>query len=91
MKEMIELWEKTGRPWKEEYTLSLYIDKMGGGWKGIDNYRKYDPIFYQMSLLYPDKDKKKLIFGHFNNKVIRNLIGNGKNVKERIDLFGANL
>ena len=91
MKEMIELWEKTGRPWKEEYTLTLYIDNMNGGWKGLDDYRKYDPIFYQMTPLYPDKDRNKLIFGHYNHKVIGSLIGNGKNVKERIDRLGKSL
>jgi hypothetical protein len=88
---MIKLWEETGKPWKEEYTLTLYIDKLSGGWKGVENYRKHDPIFYQMTVIYPDKDRKNLIFGHYNHRVISRLIGDGKNVKERIDKFGANL
>jgi hypothetical protein len=34
---MIKLWEEMGKPWKEEYVLTLYIDNMDGGWKGVDN------------------------------------------------------
>jgi hypothetical protein len=64
---------------------------MGGGWKGLDNYRKYDPVFYQMTPLYPDKDKTKLVFGHYNYQVINRLIGNGINVKKRIDELAKTL
>jgi len=88
---MIKLWEETGRPWKEEVTLSHYIDTLSGGWKGVENYRKHDPIFYQMSVMYPDKDKSKLIFGHYNHHVIRHLTGNGQGVKERIDKLAKTL
>jgi hypothetical protein len=88
---MNKLWEETGKPFKEEYTLTLYIDNLDGGWKGIENYRKHDPVFYTMTSLYHDKDRSKLIFGHYNFKMISRLIGNGKNVKERIDSLGKTL
>ena len=91
MDAMIKLWEETGKPWKEELTLSLYIDNLNGGWKGIEGYRKYDVPFYQMSALYPDKDKNKLIFGHYNHHVIGGLIGKDTNVKERIDNMAKRL
>lgn len=88
MDAMIKVWEDMGKPLKEEYALTLYIDNMSGGWKGLDNYRKYDPIYYTMTPeLYADKDRSKLIFGHHNFKVVNTLIGNGLNVKERIDKF----
>ena len=88
---MIKLWEESGRPWKEEVILSHYIDILSGEWKGVDNYRKHDPIFYQMSTIYPDKDKSKLVFGHYNHHVIRQLTGNGKGVKERVDKMAKTL
>jgi len=88
---IIKLWEATGRPWKEEYTLTLYIDNLSGGWKGLENYRKYDPVYYEMTPLYPDKDRNKLIFGHYNHHVIRALIGNSIGVKGRIDILASKI
>jgi len=92
MDAMIKLWEETGRPLKEEYTLTLYIDNMSGGWKGIENYKKHDVPFYQMTPCY--SDKKDLIFGHYNHRVVSHLLGDGKDVKlikARIDKMGINL
>ena len=91
MPAMIELWENTGRPLKEEYTLTLYIDNIDGGWKGIGHYQKYDVPFYEMTRgIYP-KEKKDLVFGHYSSGVIQGLIGKDKNVKDRIDKWAERL
>ena len=87
MPEMIKTWEQMGKPLKEEYALTKYIDDQDGGWKGIQGYRKHDPIYYTMTPLYPDKDRSKQVFGHYNHNVISRLIGNGTKVQERIDNF----
>ena len=93
MDAMIKLWEETGRPLKEEYTLTLYIDQRDGGWKGLENYRKYDTPFYTMTKLYPN-EKKEVIFGHYSSRVVSSLLGDGKNIngiKDRIDKMAVNL
>ena len=85
MPEMIRTWEQMGMPLKEEYALTKYIDDQDGGWGGVEGYRRHDPIYYTMTPLYPDKDRSKQVFGHYNHNVISRLIGNGTGVKERID------
>ena len=84
---IIKKWEEMGRHWKEELPLTAYIDSLDGGWKGVEGYRKYDPAYYEMSkqVYNNKKDRSKLIFGHFNHHVIKRLIGNGKDVKVRVD------
>jgi hypothetical protein len=83
---IIKTWEEMGKPWKEELALSSYIDKLNGGWKGIKDYKKYDAPFYQIHFI-PDleKDQSRLIFQHCNHHVVKGLLGNGDNVKLRID------
>lgn len=83
---IIKLWEESGKPWKEELALSHYIDGLSGGWKGVENYKKHDVPFFQLHCI-PGlvKEKNNLVFGHCNHHVVGGLIGDGKNVKDRID------
>lgn len=74
---VIETWERVGRPWQEEIALSKYIDELDGGWKGIDNYKKYEPLYH---ILFWHYDKKfysmvKPIFFHYNYVMVRKALG----------------
>jgi hypothetical protein len=87
---IIKTWEDMGMPLKEELALSKYIDDLGGGWKGIENYKKYEPRYHN-TFWYYDKDfyvnHKDPIFCHFNTHRITFFIGdkNKDHVKSRLD------
>lgn len=89
---MLRLWEDMGRPWKEELVLSAYIDSFDGGWQGCKNYAKYDVPYYEMTKI-PDlpKDPNQLIFAHFNHHFVSALLGDGKDVKNRIDAMARRI
>jgi hypothetical protein len=84
---IIKTWEKMGRPCKEEYALSKYIDDLDGGWKGLENYKKYEPRYHN-TFWYYDKEYylkfKDPIYCHFNTHRISYFIGDKKNIKDRL-------
>lgn len=84
---VMNTWVDMGKPWKgDEYALTKYIDSLDGGWKGVEGYKKYDIPYQQMSKVPGlEKNPEQLVFGHFNHHVISTLIGDGNNVKSRID------
>jgi hypothetical protein len=76
--EIIKVWESMGRPWQEEVALSQYIDNLDGGWKGIENYKKYEPAgFHSLFHLYKDFSflKERLpIFYHLNHRIVSSIL-----------------
>lgn len=69
----IKTWEEMGKPWSEELVMSRHIDKINGGWKGLDHYwDHYEPHWFAMPgkyWAYPKeriKNEKDRIFHHFD-------------------------
>jgi len=91
--EIISVWEKIKRPWQEEIALSKYIDDIDGGWKGVENYQKYEPAgFHCLFHLYQNLSflKKRLpIFYHLNRNIVGSILS-GKTtegIKKILDDF----
>lgn len=87
---IIKTWEDIGKPLKEEYALSKYIDDLSCGWKGIEYYKKYEPIFHNIFWHYDAEYyrlKKDPIYCHFNTHRISYFIGEGNKdkIKSRLD------
>jgi len=88
--EIIDVWEKIGRPWQEEAALSKYIDDLDGGWKSVEEYKKYEPKFHCLFLNYNDISflkNRPPIFYHYNRNVVSKLLGdrNAERIKIRLD------
>lgn len=69
----IKTWEDMGRPWSEELAMSKHIDKINGGWKGMDYYwENHEPHWFALPTKYwcytPDqyRNEKERIFHHFD-------------------------
>jgi len=93
VEEIIAVWERMGRPWREEVALSKYIDELNGGWKGKEDYLvKYEPPYHTLYYHYGVDYMKNVmlennIFFHLNHHKVRGLLGDGKveNIKKRLD------
>lgn len=93
VEDIINVWEKIGRPWQEEVALSKYIDEFNGGWKGIDDYeKKFEPPYHTLFYHYSSDHMKNVmqkhnIFYHLNCHKVSYLLGEGdKNkIKNRLD------
>lgn len=85
---IINMWKDMDRPWKEELPLSAYIDYINGGWKGVEGYKNCDVPFYQMSDIKElPKDKDNICFYHYNARSIKSIIGDGTDIKDRLDML----
>ena len=85
--DIIKVWEENGRLWQEEIALSKYIDEINGGWHGIEKYKKYEPKYHNLFWYFdPDFLETKIpLFFHYNKNKVKFILGNGKNVKSRLD------
>ena len=87
--EIIKVWEEMGRPWQEEVALSKYIDNVNGGWKGIEDYKKYEPGYHCLYGAYKEYsflENVPTVFYHYNFQKVAYIL-NGKTedgIKERL-------
>ena len=72
--DLVMLWEQN-RTRSEEDILSMQMDRMLGGWYGVDAYFKhYEPMCFDLGSeaykIYTDEQlaQKDLIFRHFNKQ-----------------------
>lgn len=92
---IINAWEELGRPFFEEGSLGKYIDSLDGGWKGLENYIKFEPPYHGLFWAYENKEwmrNRRPIFYHCNHKVISKLIGEKDpiKIKHRLDSMLSN-
>jgi hypothetical protein len=78
---MLETWEEMGRPWSEELVMARHIDKINGGWQGLEHYwDHHEPHWFSMPKMYwsypPERirNDKDRIFHHFNKREVAKLL-----------------
>jgi hypothetical protein len=78
---MLQTWEDIGRPWSEELVMARHIDKMNGGWQGLDHYwENHEPHWFAMPSLYFSypaekiRNEKERLFHHFNKREVAKLL-----------------
>jgi hypothetical protein len=89
---IIQKWLDMGKPWKEEYPLSTYIDGLGGGWKGVENYKKYDLPHHVLSDIKELNSLKKqsdITFVHINHNVTSRLLSS-VDIKSELETLRRN-
>ncbi len=77
--DLIKTWEELGCPWSEEVVIAKYLDRVTGGWKGVDHYiEHYEPDFFQLlpqQAWMLDKIKwKTLVFQHYNRHHVSSML-----------------
>ena len=91
--EIIDLWEKLGKPWSEEALLMRYWDEINGGWKGSNYYADhgFEPLYHTLYRSYSKEfiKSRKMVFFHCNRYKIRSFFRGKakKNVKKKLDDF----
>jgi len=87
--DIINIWKNMGKPWREELALTLYIEKLNNGWKGIEDYRKskFEPPYHTLFYHYDNAYKNSIMlkyntFFHMNKNKIQCLLGNENNVND---------
>lgn len=78
---MLETWEELGKPWSEELVMGRHIDKINGGWQGLDHYwENHEPHWFAMPRRYfsypPEKirGEKDRVFHHFDKREVSKLL-----------------
>jgi len=79
--DIIKIWEDMEKPWREELALTLYIEKLNGGWKGVEDYRLsgFQPVYHNLYYYYNSEyilnaAIKNNTFFHFGKKIIGSLL-----------------
>lgn len=93
--EIIKIWEELGMPISEETVLMKYVEKINGGWYGVEDYRKkYEPIYHTLFGInekgendIPFLNTREPIFYHLNRRRVASLleIEDKEAVKKRLD------
>jgi len=91
-KDVIALWERTGKPWSEESLLMHYWDEANGGWKGAEYYLEngFEPLYHTLYGYGKDVfETREMLYYHVNMNKVRHFL-QGKSpegIKKRIDDF----
>lgn len=83
--DIIDVWEKMGRPWSEERAMAFYMDSLMGGDFSMEKYEElFEPDYFYLNECQPFKKyfgenyykDKPRIFRHLNknqvNKILKN-------------------
>ena len=83
---LLKTWIDIGRPMKEEYALSRYIDKLNPLPFSPEAYKPFDCPYYQLQKIDGlPKNKEDMVWKHFNHYGVSHLLGDGTGIKNRID------